>query len=194
LKRLGFGKSHSVGKGVKKLLPNASPLSLGQEARLMIRRQKDQKSSQRRGEMPSALEVTADYVAALAARDSARMNTLRSPNFILDFVHAAASEEDPLSVEETMQFWSAWFVAFPELDYQVTRTIAAETVVVTQWVFSGTNSGPLGPPLLASRAEPFGRTIRLRGVSIYDVSEGLIQRETAYIDFATLMVELGVEL
>jgi steroid delta-isomerase-like uncharacterized protein len=93
-----------------------------------------------------------------------------------------------------MQFWSAWFVAFPELDYQVTRTIAAERVVVTQWVFSGTNSGPLGPPLLGSHAGPLGKTIRLRGISVYDVDAGLIQRETAYIDFATLMVELGVEV
>jgi steroid delta-isomerase-like uncharacterized protein len=150
--------------------------------------------SQRSTVTPSALEVTSAYVAALAARDSARMQSLRSPRFRLDFVHGDASEADPLSAEETMQFWSAWFVAFPELDYQVTRTIAAETVVVTQWTFTGINSGPLAPPLLDQQVEPFGRTIRLRGVSVYDISDGLIQHESAYIDLATLMVELGVEL
>lgn len=142
----------------------------------------------------SALEVTSQYVAALAARDSAAMRALRSPDFALDFVHGDASKDEPLSAEDTMQFWSAWFVAFPELDYQVIRTIAAEKVVVTQWVFTGANSGPLGPPLLGEQAGPYGRTVRLRGVSVYDVSDGLIQRETAYIDLATLLVELGVEL
>lgn len=142
----------------------------------------------------SALDVTSAYVAALAARDSARMKALRAPGFVLDFVHGDASAADPLSAEDTMQFWSAWFVAFPDLDYQVTRTIAAETVVVTQWTFTGTNSGPLGVPLPGASASPLGSTVRLRGVSIYDVSAGLIQRETAYIDLATLLVELGVEL
>ncbi len=33
-----------------------------------------------------------------------------------------------------------------------------------------------------------------RGVSIYDIGDGLIQRETSYMDLATIMVELGVEL
>ena len=79
------------------------------------------------------------------------------------------------------------------MDFEVTRTIAAEKVVVTQWVFTGTNSGPLESPIFESRREPTDRTIRFRGVSIYDVRGGLIQRETTYMDLATLMVELGVE-
>ena len=101
---------------------------------------------------PTALDVVAEYVAALASRDSARMKALRSPGFMLDFVHGDASDTEPLSADDTMQFWSAWFVAFPELDYQVTRTIAAESVVVTQWTFTGTNSGPLPPPPSYCRA------------------------------------------
>ena len=76
----------------------------------------------------------------------------------------------------------------------MTRTIAAETVVVTQWTFTGTHSGPLGPLFPGATDRPLGSTIRLRGLSIYDIGDGLIQRETAYIDMATLMVELGVEL
>jgi steroid delta-isomerase-like uncharacterized protein len=145
-------------------------------------------------ETPTALDVTSEYVAALAARDSARMDALRSPDFALDFVHGDASEADPLSGEETRQFWSAWFVAFPELDYEVTRTIVAEHVIVMQWTFTGTNSGPLPPLPVDEGGVVLGQTIRLRGASVYDVSEGFIQRETAYIDMATLMVELGVEL
>jgi steroid delta-isomerase-like uncharacterized protein len=145
-------------------------------------------------ETRSALQVTSQYVAALAARDSVAMHELRAPGFVLDFVHADASAAEPLSAEDTRQFWSAWFVAFPKLDYEVTRTIAAETVVVTQWTFTGTNDGPYAPPVLDRQTEALGKTIRLRGVSFYDISAGLIQRETAYIDFATLMVELGVEL
>jgi steroid delta-isomerase-like uncharacterized protein len=142
---------------------------------------------------PTALDVTSEYVAALAARDSKAMDTLRSPDFILDFVHGDAAELSPLSAEETRQFWSAWFVAFPELDYEVTRTIVAEKVIVMQWTFTGRNTGPLPPLPLDEGGRAMGRTIRLRGLSVYDVSDGFIQRETAYLDMATLMVELGVE-
>jgi steroid delta-isomerase-like uncharacterized protein len=142
----------------------------------------------------TALKVVSEYTAALAARDSERMNALHSPDFVLDWVYADAFEERPRSVEETKAFWPSWFAGFPEMDYKVTRTIAAEKVVVTEWIFTGTNTGPLDPPVFEERREPTGRTIRLRGVSLYDVSDGFIRRETTYMDLATLMVELGIVL
>jgi steroid delta-isomerase-like uncharacterized protein len=142
----------------------------------------------------SALEVVAEYSAALAAGDSNRMDVVRAENFALDLVHRDAFESAELSREETKAFWPSWFAGFPEMDYQVTRTIAAEEVVVTQWLFMGTNTGPLTPPVFGSHMEPTGKTIRFRGVSVYDVQEGLIQRETIYMDMATLFVELEVTL
>lgn len=142
----------------------------------------------------SALEITSRYVAALTAQDIDGMNALRAPGFTLDFVYGDASESKPLSSEETKQFWPSWLSGFPEMDYEITRTIAAEEVVVTQWIFTGTHAEPLGPPIFDPPAAPTGRTIMFRGVSIYDIDDGLIQRETAYIDLATVIVELGVEL
>jgi steroid delta-isomerase-like uncharacterized protein len=154
----------------------------------MTRRQ----HNRQRTDTPSALDVVSEYVAALAARDTAKMHSLHSPDFVLDWVYADAFENPPRSAEETKAFWPAWFAGFPEMDYEVIRTIAAAEVVVTEWFFTGANTGPLDPPVFEERRKPTGRTIRFRGVSIYDVSEGLIQRETTYIDLATLMVELGV--
>jgi steroid delta-isomerase-like uncharacterized protein len=120
------------------------------------------------------------------------MDALRSPDFVMDLVQNDAFQDDPLSAAETEAFWPAWFAAFPEMDFEVTRTIAAQAVVVTQWVFTGTHSGPLGPPAFGRHIAPTGRAVRFRGVSIFDIDEGLIQRETMYIDLATIMVELGV--
>jgi len=150
--------------------------------------------SQSQMDMPSALNVVSEYVAALAAQDIAKIHSLHSPDFVLDWVYADAFENPARSAEETKAFWPSWFAGFPEMDYEVIRTIAAEDVVVTEWVFTGTNTGPLDPPVFENRREPTGRTIRFRGVSVYDVSDGLIQRETTYIDLATLIVELGVTL
>lgn len=139
----------------------------------------------------SALEVIAAYSEALASGDNERMEHLRADDFTLDFVSQDAWGSGPLTGEEPKDFWSAWFEGFPEMDFQVTRTIAAQEVVVTQWVFIGTNTGPV-PPIFETQHKPTGKTIRFRGVSVYDVSDGLIQRETTYIDLGTLMVELGV--
>ena len=63
---------------------------------------------------------------------------------------------------------------------------------MTQWIFTGTQTGTLGTPVFDTPVEASGKTIRLRGSSVYDIGEGLIQKETMYIDFATLWVELGV--
>jgi peptide/nickel transport system permease protein len=40
----------------------------------------------------------------------------------------------------------------------VTRTTAAERVIVAQWLFIGTYSGPLGPAVSGRHVGPTGRT------------------------------------
>jgi predicted ester cyclase len=112
----------------------------------------------------------------------------------MDLVHRDAFEQDEMVRDQARAFWPAWFGSFPEMDYHVTRTIAAESVVITEWVFLGTNSGPLTEPVFGRDIEATGRTVRFRGVSIYDVTGGLIQKESVYLDLATLFVELGVNV
>ena len=141
--------------------------------------------------LPS-LDLIAKYTSALCERDNDTMQTLRSPDFVLDWVHSDAFADKPLTQEKTNQFWPAWFAAFTEMDYEVTRTIAAENVVVVQWTFTGTQNNALGAPIFDPPLEPTGKTIRLRGVSVFDIEAGLLQKETMYIDLATLWVELGV--
>lgn len=142
----------------------------------------------------AALEVISQYVESFAAGDARGVDALHSPGFPLDFVHLDAYEGRVLSAEQAKDLWAFLFNAFPEMDYRVTRTITAETVVVTERTFVGTHAGPLGPPVLPRPVEPTGRTIRFRGLSIYEVQAGLIQKEKSYLDFATFVVELGVEL
>ena len=143
---------------------------------------------------PSALEIVAEYSAAIAAGDTEKMKSLHASDYLLDWVYADAFENSPRTAQETAKFWPSWFAGFPDMDYEVTRTIAALEVVIVQWVFTGTNSGPLGPPAFRELVEPTGRTIQFRGVTVYDVTDGLICCEATYMDLATLMVELGIVL
>lgn len=142
----------------------------------------------------SGLDVVSNYVAALMAQDNYQMAQLQAPDFVLDWVYGDAFENDPMTPKETQQFWSAWFAGFPEMDFEVTRTIAADAVVVIQWIFTGTHTVSLEPPIFKEAKLPTGRTIRFRGVSVYDVANNLIQRETTYLDLATLVVELEAKV
>ena len=141
----------------------------------------------------ATVDLISQYLAALASGDSAAMDALRSPDFVLDFVHGDAFEDQPLSDLQTRQFWPAWFAAFPEMDIEVTRTVVAETVAVAQWTFTGTHTRPLGAPIFNPPVPAGGLTICLRGISVYDIRGGQIERETTYLDLATLMVELGIQ-
>ena len=143
---------------------------------------------------PAAFEVVSQLVAAMATQDIETMRSLHAEDYVVDWVYGDAFESPPASREETAAFFPAWFRGFGEVDYEVKRTIAADEVVVTQWIFTGTHTGPLGPPVFDDPLEPTGRTIQFRGVTFYDVSAGLIQRETIYMDLATLIVELGARV
>jgi steroid delta-isomerase-like uncharacterized protein len=141
-----------------------------------------------------SLSLIHQYVRALSSRDVASMQKLRSSDFVLDWVHNDASANNPVTKDEVNQFWSVWFAAFLEMDYEITRTIAGENVVITQWTFTGIQSGPLDKPVFPKTIEPTGKAIRLRGISVYDIESELISKETIYIDLATLFVELGVTI
>jgi steroid delta-isomerase-like uncharacterized protein len=143
---------------------------------------------------PSAFEVVSQLVAAMAVPDTELMASLHADDYVADWVYGDAFESPPALAEESTAFWSAWFAGFDEVDYEVKRTIAADEVVVTQWVFTGTHTGPLGPPIFQEQLPPTGRTIRFRGVTHNDVRDGLIVRETIYLDLATLLVELGARI
>jgi steroid delta-isomerase-like uncharacterized protein len=142
----------------------------------------------------SAFEVVSQLIAATAARDADTMKSLHAEDYVVDWVYGDAFEDPPTSAEESAAFWSVWFIGFEDVDYEVKRTIAADAVVVTEWVFTATHTGPLGPPVFEEQLEPTGRTIQFRGVTVYDVRGGLIQRETIYMDLATLLVELGARV
>lgn len=144
--------------------------------------------------MISSIEVISEYSSAISARDCQKIKSLRSENCVLDLVARDAFGEELFDCGESLEFWDSWFKAFPEMDYQVSRTIAAEQVIITQWTFIGTNSGPLPALIFQKDQHPTGKTIKIRGVSVYDVNHDLIERETIYMDLGTLLVELGVTI
>ncbi len=142
----------------------------------------------------TSLDLISSYIAALQARNGEEMVKLRSPEYVRDLVAGDAFLDTISANQEIAQFWTAWFDAFEDMDYEVTRTVAAESVVVLEWTFTGTHTGQLNQDVFGREIEATGNTVRLRGVSVYEIENSLITRETLYIDMATLWLELGVVL
>ena len=141
----------------------------------------------------TAFTIAAQYTAAIAAQNEERMQVLRAGSYKLDAVYLDAYGVAPLAEPEGKGTYRSLFSAFPDGDLAVTRTIAGAEVVVQEWTFSGTHTRRTERGAFRGHMheQPTGREVRLRGVSIYDILRGLIQRETIYIDNATLLVELG---
>jgi len=145
-------------------------------------------------EADTTLAIVTEYLHAIGDVDVEHMIALQTEDFVLDFVHRDAFIQKPFKHKEATAFWTAWFNAFPEMDIQVTRTVVANPLVVTEWIFTGTHAGLLGPPIFEKNIPPTGKTIRFRGISICELHRGHIKCMQMYLDMATVLVELGVTL
>ncbi|MEZ4664909.1 MAG: ester cyclase [Caldilineaceae bacterium] len=80
--------------------------------------------------------------------------------------------------------------AFPDLHFEVERTIANGEVIVYQWMSTGTHSGPLQLPTGTIPAT--GRQGAVPGVLITTVKHGKIVREETYWNQVELLAQLGI--
>jgi SnoaL-like domain len=116
----------------------------------------------------------------IAAQQEAHMHVLRAGSYQLDAVYLDAYGVAPQALHEGTDIYRALFSSCPDGDLAVTRTIAGAEVVVQEWTFSGTHTGRSEHWALRGRMheQPTGSQVSLRGVSIYDIRRGLVQRET----------------
>ena len=139
---------------------------------------------------PSAFEVVSQLLAALAAGDLVEMMSLRSEDYVVDWVYGDAFENSPLSGEESAYFFPTWLGGFGEVDYEVKRTIAADDVVVTEWVFTGTHTGPLGPPIFRAMGikTAVGSLGSLLAPALAAITVGSLPPEGAFVISAALIL------
>ena len=86
--------------------------------------------------------------------------------------------------------FKVWKTAFPQANAQVTNQVSEGDQLFTEVVYRGTHSGPLSSP--SATIAPTGKPIELHMAIASTFRDGLIQRERAYYDLASLMQQLGV--
>ncbi len=88
--------------------------------------------------------------------------------------------------EAALATLQGFYRGFPDLDFQVLRTIVEGAFVVIQWQSSGTNNGPLlGMP-------PTHRRSTVHGCTVIEFSDGKVVHIWDYWDFGTTLRNLGL--
>jgi steroid delta-isomerase-like uncharacterized protein len=87
------------------------------------------------------------------------------------FIAENAAGNDPdfgIGREGFKRQWRNWREAFPDLHFRVEELVAEGDTVVSRWTLTGTHTGPfLG-------IAPTGRTIRVGGMSLDHLQDGLL--------------------
>lgn len=113
------------------------------------------------------------------------------PAIMATFAEDAVMEPKPLGVEligrgEIEGFYRDLVTGFPDVTLRLVHRYHDGPTVIDELVLAGTHAGPfLGMPAT-------GRAVEVAVTIIYEVHEGLLTREAAYWDGATMLVQMGV--
>jgi steroid delta-isomerase-like uncharacterized protein len=80
--------------------------------------------------------------------------------------------------------------AFPDLRFDILRTMTNGDTVIYVWNGKGTHSGPLALP--TETVPPTGKYAELQGVLVTTMKDGKILREESYWNQMELLAQLGL--
>jgi steroid delta-isomerase-like uncharacterized protein len=129
-------------------------------------------------------EVARSYFEAHARRDPDGLVPLYSPDVVIDITGQGIFR----GPQECHDYFAALYAAVPDAEMIVDRIVGGEDLAVVQWRLRGTFTGSqLSPGIDAT-----GGWIELRGCDVIEVADGLITRNTAYVDGMELARGLGM--
>ncbi len=121
--------------------------------------------------------------AAWNTHDAEQLASLYAPDYRGEDVGEAGPVLGRAAVRRSAE---RYLTAFPDLRFEVERTIVQDRVVVLVWRARGTHTGAL------IRIPPSGRSVQVRGVSVLDVEAGQVRRGSVIWDLAGLLRDVGL--
>ncbi|MEW5829352.1 MAG: ester cyclase [Chloroflexota bacterium] len=104
-----------------------------------------------------------------------------------DFVGSDVGMSQPLRGHDGLRrMLENYWAAFPDLQITITHTVTENFRVALIWQAEGTHRGPI------MNIPPTGRRVRVRGVSILDVEDGLVVRGQYIWDLAGMLRNMGL--
>jgi steroid delta-isomerase-like uncharacterized protein len=132
----------------------------------------------------AADQIVRDFVAAGNMHDVERQVSLFTDDCIYEDVALGKTTHGK---DELHAFSKEFFAGAPDLKEELKSVIVSGNRVAIEWIMSGTHTGDW-PDLPAN-----GKSFSMRGVSLMELRDGKIQRNTDYYDSASWMRQLGVE-
>jgi steroid delta-isomerase-like uncharacterized protein len=90
--------------------------------------------------------------------------------------------------EELRAFINSFFAAFPDTNFELKSSFISGNWYCGEWVWTGTHKGDMAG-LLAT-----GKRFSIRGVSVGELKEGEIKRNSDYYNKMDLLQQLGIKL
>lgn len=132
------------------------------------------------------VKLALSFIDGFNARDLSHWAKQLTEDFTAEYPGAASLNKDV-----ALMYNSAFLPAFPDLHFDVIRTIANDDCVVTHWTATGTQNGPLAT--LSGQVLPAThRKGTVRGVLITEIKDGKIAAEQTYWDQMSLLTQLGL--
>jgi steroid delta-isomerase-like uncharacterized protein len=114
---------------------------------------------------------------------------------LASFYASDAVFADPISRHEGREAIGAFFEEadkpFSDIRFEVSRLIEEGNVLVAEWVWGATNTGPLTMPD-GTEIPATHKAVELPGVSIVSVRDGKITSHRDYFDSASMIGQLGL--
>ena len=88
--------------------------------------------------------------------------------------------------------WKGWAAAFPDSKATFEAAHVSGNTVILEVTWRGTHSGPLRTP--TGEIPATGKTIEMRACQVVDVADGKARGIRQYLDMATMMTQLGVNV
>ena len=130
--------------------------------------------------LPPLLE---EWLAAFNAGDPDRLLALYTEDALWEEPAIGLAARGP---DEIRAHLERLFTAAPDIGYAVTSSVVAGDGAVVEWVVTGTYRADF-PGLPPAAGQPFS----FRGASVFEMTDGKIQRYTEYWDAYTFLVQLG---
>ncbi len=121
-------------------------------------------------------------------RDWDGVRSCTTANFTWEDIAANRKIE---GVEQVIEAWQAWIVAFPDIRANVLNSFACEAnVVCDETIVSGTHTGPMQTPDTVIPAT--GKSVEVRTCRIVEIEGGKVKSIREYFDMMTMLQQLGL--
>ncbi len=92
--------------------------------------------------------------------------------------------------DAVLEVAKGWREAFPDVRGKITCSTAAGSTVALEITWVGTHTGPLELP--SGKLPPTGKAVDFDGVQMFVVEGGKVIRMRHYLDFLTMLTQVGV--